>query len=79
MANKLLRDVFKVANLITSAKALVLGLLFWFVWVVWNVVGVAIASIGGFFEVLAYVLIASFAIIGLFVYGYLAKTLWGWK
>lgn len=76
---KMKNKIFRVENVVTTAKALVLSLIFWLVWAFWNFVGLAIGNLGRFFEVVSYIIIASFLIVGLFVYGYLAKTLWGWK
>lgn len=70
------KDLFKPANLLTALKSMVLSIIFAVLWVIWSLIGAAIALSA---PKVALIVMIVFLVIGLFIWGWLARKLWGWK
>lgn len=74
--SNIFKNIFTARNLLTTLKGMVVGLVFGIVWFVGAALGGLVSLGSNFFGA---ILIIALFIMALFLWGYLARTFWGWK
>lgn len=75
----LMKDIFKVKNILIGLKALVVSILFGLVWLLWTGIAGWLGAQGTTAQFVAKVLLIALLIVGLFLWGYIANRIWRWK